>query len=179
MDIRELRIKNFAIMYYEDGQQIVPHTVQISLKDMLLIETEEIICEPIPLTEEWFLKFGLEKTWFGYEDSNIEIDEDEYDKGFTLSINCNEYTEGSHFKYVHQLQNLYFAFMEWINVKDQLPDETIHRDLNNYFSEDVLCYGDGYYFVAYTWNKDWYSKHGTIYTNVEFWQPLPIEPKLK
>jgi hypothetical protein len=56
--------------------------------------------EPIPLTEEWLLKFGFEKTdinTWGNKVIGIFFD------GKIGSYNiCN-------FKYVHQLQNLYFA----------------------------------------------------------------------
>jgi hypothetical protein len=62
--------------------------------------------DPIPLTEEWLLKF-----WFI---SNPY--EDRYEKG-SIHIECLK-TKGEtylwienmpHIKYVHQLQNLYFA----------------------------------------------------------------------
>jgi hypothetical protein len=62
--------------------------------------------EPIPLTEEWLLKFGFVTNPY----------EDRYEKG-TIHIECDK-TKGAtylwienmpHIKYVHQLQNLYFA----------------------------------------------------------------------
>jgi hypothetical protein len=62
--------------------------------------------EPIPLTEEWLLKFGFVSNPY----------EDRYEKG-TIHIECDK-TKGAtylwvenmpHIKYVHQLQNLYFA----------------------------------------------------------------------
>ena len=65
--------------------------------------------EPIPLTEEWLLKFGFVSN--PYEDRYelrreyhiyIEIDKT---KGFT-EIWCEKYPI---IKHVHQLQNLYFA----------------------------------------------------------------------
>jgi hypothetical protein len=66
-------------------------------------------CRPIPLTEEWLLKFGFVDN--PYEDRYelkreyhiyIEIDKT---KGFT-EIWCEKYPI---IKHVHQLQNLYFA----------------------------------------------------------------------
>lgn len=70
--------------------------------------------EPIPLTEEWLLKFGFEKMstneyWFGIIakgkilhislSGNVEI----------MGLNFNSIRLGDICKYVHQLQNLYFA----------------------------------------------------------------------
>jgi hypothetical protein len=66
--------------------------------------------EPIPLTEEWLLKFGFEwkqiKDVSSYTFSKLEI--------YQYSSNNNkiffEYSDGEvELKYVHQLQNLYFA----------------------------------------------------------------------
>jgi hypothetical protein len=69
--------------------------------------------EPIPLTEEWVLKFGfesLENTGFFRKYYN--------DKYYILSNPKQQYTEicvnsicggQSKTQYVHQLQNLYFA----------------------------------------------------------------------
>ena len=69
--------------------------------------------QPIPLTEEWLLKFGFERTdlidnsnddwtWLFYQKDSIYID------GSDLTI---ETATGIVIKveYVHQLQNLYFA----------------------------------------------------------------------
>lgn len=69
--------------------------------------------KPIPLTEEWLLKFGFERTdqednsnddwiWLFYQKDKIYID------GSDLTI---ETASGIVIKieYVHQLQNLYFA----------------------------------------------------------------------
>jgi hypothetical protein len=66
--------------------------------------------EEIPLTEEWLLKFGFE----------LDIEDDGYqkrkykvsvsDEGCLFFINIGYYPEEiAEFKYVHQLQNLYFA----------------------------------------------------------------------
>lgn len=74
-------------------------------------------CNPIPLTEEWLVKFGFKKL-----DSDIIVygktfgvfDGEDYSDGFILS----KYKDGNFYtsagrklivKYVHQLQNLYFA----------------------------------------------------------------------
>lgn len=77
----------------------------------------DFLYEPIPLTEEWLLRFG-----FILEDELYKIDKNKY---HTISVllsnnfcmpfiksNHHEASEGFSFygiKYVHQLQNLYFA----------------------------------------------------------------------
>lgn len=74
--------------------------------------------KPIPLTEEWLLKFGfdrLSKDWFelrckaasGFYSLDVNVE-------MKLSIDVNnesmEYPlDLEHIKHVHQLQNLYFA----------------------------------------------------------------------
>ena len=62
--------------------------------------------EPIPLTEEWLLKFGLKQTFI----SKIHL---HFIKGsFHLLKRVNHiqiWYENIDVKYVHQLQNLYFA----------------------------------------------------------------------
>lgn len=77
-------------------------------------------CEPIPLTEEWLLKFGFEKD----KDGILYLDAWQRGEGqrFIIEMGTNgkmfcrsRYQEWSdHFvmndlKCVHQLQNLYFA----------------------------------------------------------------------
>lgn len=67
--------------------------------------------------------------------------------------------------------------MKWIKSSEKLPCENIHRDLNNYFSEDLLCYGEGVYFIAYTFNKEWVYLDNEVNAEIEFWQQLPKSPK--
>lgn len=63
------------------------------------------VVSPIPLTEEWLLKFGFEKKrdffHLDYESFCIFLDK----KGYYTHINCGNL----YIKHVHQLQNLYFA----------------------------------------------------------------------
>ena len=69
--------------------------------------------EPIPLTEEWLVKFGIELNFEELESGfkllywvkgafNLEIDKDG-------KIYFEVYSHYIEVKYVHQLQNLYFA----------------------------------------------------------------------
>lgn len=71
---------------------------------------------PIPLTEDWLLKFGCKKNedtdnfWNQEKDFSVEVEYVRSDNGvqplfyYNLSINRKK-----HLVYVHQLQNLYFA----------------------------------------------------------------------
>jgi hypothetical protein len=121
MKANELHIGGF----YKSVKFGVP--VRCELSDLYQLEIdcdgaepdEEIIgrmFEPIHLTEEWLLKFGFEKKdveiGYGINDIMVEYELDGYSftqdntgKWYLLHYNWN--TE--HFKYVHQLQNLYFA----------------------------------------------------------------------
>jgi hypothetical protein len=67
--------------------------------------------EPIPLTEEWLLKLGLNKiaiwTFSLHLVGNLELIYYSGEKGW--SIGLKNYSDFSNLKYVHQLQNLYFA----------------------------------------------------------------------
>ena len=108
MKATELRIGN----YYNQFE----NTEKVSWSTLKTLEestTEQLWCKPIPLTEEWLLKFGFERTdlidnsnddwtWLFYQKDSIYID------GSDLTI---ETATGIVIKveYVHQLQNLYFA----------------------------------------------------------------------
>ncbi len=92
MEAKELRIGNWVT---ENGRLIHIH-------DGFGID-HAYNFEPIPLTEDWLLKFGFElknwgiKVWYL---KGFEIDQNFYLKGIDWGVR---------FKYVHQLQNLYFA----------------------------------------------------------------------
>ena len=63
--------------------------------------------EPIPLTEEWLLKFGFEKN----KNSDLYFRLNNYEYFIENGIIDNGYSRMNEIsvKYVHQLQNLYFA----------------------------------------------------------------------
>ena len=64
--------------------------------------------EPIPLTEEWLLRLGFDKLGIVYYiiKKVIEIN---YFNGIVGIDIRGQYVGTPHIKYVHQLQNLYFA----------------------------------------------------------------------
>ena len=101
------------------------------------IEENEI--EPIPLTEEWLLKFGFKKrrkTKFrtlvtAYTELEIEIERPDKLKCFLVKSEHtrDEKTVFRVIRYVHQLQNLYFALTgDELTIKDP-------KDLNVTFEE--------------------------------------------
>ena len=80
----------------------------ISLNDTKSIriysQFDEFI-KPIPLTEEWLLRLGFESTnTYYFSKCNLHLQGDI--RGFHLVISR---IDGIKVKYVHQLQNLYFA----------------------------------------------------------------------
>jgi len=71
------------------------------------------LVKPIPLTEEWLLKFGFEKQIA--DDINYHFDwweKGEFNEGFVWQHDkgfCFNFGYGHDLDYVHTLQNLYFA----------------------------------------------------------------------
>lgn len=105
INTREFRIGNLLIEK-KSGQII--EVINISQKHVSFSGQFKAgwKAEPIPLTEEWLLRFGFEKmdeTWYTHKNYNLELDE----RGFWLSFQTLQLSEIINF--VHQLQNLNFA----------------------------------------------------------------------
>lgn len=112
MEMTELRIGNNVMLdgvickVAKLGDLITPIILEVPTDNMVF--SQQI--KPIPLTEEWLLKFGLDK-------GNKIIDEYYYFnidiKSNKAYINDGEGYEGADvlakINYVHQLQNLYYA----------------------------------------------------------------------
>jgi len=113
MKATELRIGNqimFTIKFDKQPEDII----SITANDFTLCMKYPDNYKPIPLTEEWLLKFGFEKQ------GHVKFIGEAYDR-FVLGKNgiysVNEiayiYEVNDHdlceLKYVHQLQNLYFS----------------------------------------------------------------------
>ena len=122
MDLKELRIGNY-VNYYLEPPISENELVKLTLYDFINIDFGWRNYNPIRLTEEWLIKFGFElvhkgnkhyqiQNPKGYKDSHkIHIFKtigDNWHLAFSDTIN-GDYTPACHFKYVHQLQNLYFA----------------------------------------------------------------------
>ena len=120
MESLELRIGNYYM--FADYEGIVYRQVR-EIKNNLfgLIGdydgTNFEICRPIPLTEEWLLKFGFHRHHADYSNDVIYIKNIDSNNGFEWGVYPNELGSGIQIKnrillrYVHQLQNLYFALI--------------------------------------------------------------------
>jgi hypothetical protein len=76
------------------------------------MESESV--KPIPLTEEWLLKFGFDKTLNQYKTVTSINKGNSENIPFIVLYLDNEFQYDdlrfrTNLKYVHQLQNLYFA----------------------------------------------------------------------
>ena len=102
--VTELRIGN---LIFQSGQITTIENISRSINDWERVNNKRLFdCTPIPLTEEWLLKFGFKRFPWGLVAGNLL---------FKDNLKCTELTfeVGNGFrveiKYVHQLQNLYFC----------------------------------------------------------------------
>lgn len=110
MKASELRIGNYVKC--DSIPEVGILKISVINKDFVNGCNIELI-KPIPLTEEWLLKFGFDK-WNDYCYCNGKIAVEGLFKKFNESIcllRCgnDDYVELTNIKHVHQLQNLYFA----------------------------------------------------------------------
>jgi len=111
MKASELRIGN--LVYNKEENIVYVNTNHLTLL-LYGIENE---FKPIPLTEEWLLKFGLEdkKTCFNLSRKEIlghdfgDFAVSKYDDTQMKVWRGHKYIGVCHVQYVHQLQNLYFV----------------------------------------------------------------------
>lgn len=107
--IKELRIGNWV------KRDLQPDGFQIDKYSFALFHNHQY--DPIPLTEEWLVKFGFEKNgdWVQlnfsprmgiryYNGNSAECDIIQDDNYIAF--------KSGHIKHVHQLQNLYFALTQ-------------------------------------------------------------------
>jgi hypothetical protein len=114
IEAKELRIGNLIKWTLLNGNKSKANEVELICKDGINIKGVSFLfkeIEPIPLTEEWLIKFGFEEhtTNHKYYKFGCAIF-----RGLGDSINRFYYHRSGHskcieIKYVHQLQNLYFA----------------------------------------------------------------------
>lgn len=119
MNASELRIGNYLEISLKSGQgrKLIN---KIGCQDIVRIfeNIGSVNYEPIPLTEEWLLKFGFEKfnpypfkEYWSINDFEIEIHGDKFPVRIDGGESAPHLTQfiGHNTKYVHQLQNIYFA----------------------------------------------------------------------
>jgi hypothetical protein len=119
MKVNELRIGNKFYLPNGEIGTISYHEIRL-----LIVAMEKPNYNPIPLTEEWLLKFGFEDVDLNMSGSNwlvkeqkglwrqaIRIAYSEKSEEWSLTLECVSPPTLSivRLKYVHQLQNLYFA----------------------------------------------------------------------
>ena len=94
MNANELRVGNWveqnSIQY-----RCIPDTI-------VMLHNKELELKPIPLTEEWLLRFGMDEALNGWWCKDEVFS---YREGYA-GLGTNRWTQIQH---VHQLQNLYFA----------------------------------------------------------------------
>ena len=112
MESKELRIENL-VTYYGKIVSITGITEEhpfIYLITADYLDWDEI--EPILITEQWLFKFGFKqeknKYWFSNEVISISVHKDGY---YNIWGNSGREIARKGIKYVHQLQNLYFALV--------------------------------------------------------------------
>lgn len=106
MKATELRIGNYVNAYL--GAPISENLLTIVTASTFLDmdKDNKTTYNPIPLTEEWLLRFGFENS------SSFGVEYYEIGKLTICQSDCLAYIEdlyGIEVKHVHQLQNLYFA----------------------------------------------------------------------
>jgi len=119
MEANELRVNNFVEIEMNTGWRLRKVRGYDIYNIHGIDEYDKANYRPIPLTEEWLLKFGFEKE--DYMNNNL------YTKVFGLRIftigikteRGYEFDGWKQLKYVHSLQNLYFALTgEELTIKE-------------------------------------------------------------
>ncbi len=117
MDAKDLRLGNLLENFIGEVFEVNPTTISD-------FNNEFGRPKPIPITEEWLLKFGFKEYLSGYVDtSKIQYTEIKISKkGFDIALNRTHfefhYNKSNYsrlFKtifYIHEMQNLYFVLTD-------------------------------------------------------------------
>lgn len=103
----ELRIGNFVIN--EMG-----HKIEVNYNTLCNIVEFEAVYEPIPLAEEWLVRFGFENNSITLKTPDKTLNFSAIVDGFYYPYLDDVFGHSfdlNRIKYVHQLQNLYFALI--------------------------------------------------------------------
>ena len=119
MTANELRIGNYVTKNSVIGLVTcvnIDYCVFVNIKNGELHHTDKNCdFEPIPLTEEWLLKFGFifsyigSREWSNYDSSPDHNTVIEFVDGKFYFTGGEGIQFSRKYEYVHQLQNLYFA----------------------------------------------------------------------
>ena len=110
MEANELRLGNLILL---DGVIIEVSIIDLRVLDNPMMTKATDKFKPIPLTEEWLIKFGFRPNKHGYIFDTFRVKN--WVTGFFYGYipvfldGEEEDIEDVQIKYVHQLQNLYFA----------------------------------------------------------------------
>lgn len=114
MKVSELRIGNWVHVALLDGSREKDR--QVNSNDFDCIDRGWLIDKPIPLTEEWLLKLGMQEHvipphWSGPKERRTFYRNDDAPVNLLIEDGVAYicFTKLCEVKYVHQLQNLYFA----------------------------------------------------------------------
>lgn len=122
MEVRELRIGNLINKEFKNPLHTYWGIYPMVPQDFIDMEIDLRSYKPIPLTEEWLVKFGFykdsdrKKGNITYYQNDFKEDAWEYDIEVDSSndeICCWLVKEGKaikRIKYVHQIQNLFYVF---------------------------------------------------------------------
>ena len=113
MKAQDLRIGNLVTQIIERSTHNEEQVIKIEWQEIMWISRDRIkYYQPIPLTEEWLLKFGFElinNEFFRSRNSEICLFWTANKNKIIPEYNEKRLITGYDFKHVHQLQNLYFA----------------------------------------------------------------------
>ena len=123
MEAKELRIGNWVLV--ENDHETIKAITQTAFLCVLDGKGDGYMqlhkdVYPIPLTEEWLIKFGFKKENNTIYSISDKLSSSEVGKWYFFKNENNSFTPhikrenkfswiGKEIKYVHQLQNLYFA----------------------------------------------------------------------
>ena len=113
MKANELRIGNWFIPFMFNGEELEARPIRAM--EFLALSQNPHWGKPIPLTEEWLLKFGFTRHHDDYYNDIVFIknvvNNYEFEWGvYPITLNGGiQINNRKLLKYVHQLQNLYFA----------------------------------------------------------------------
>ena len=105
IDYKEIRYGNWII--WKSGSEL---PCQVALDDFELVFNNPEQYDPIPITEEWLMKFGFQKSGnynFEYNQHSCWKDGTNKQWYFVWYFQRDKFYKSV--QYIHQIQNLYFA----------------------------------------------------------------------